>query len=77
MGQYDGNGVFESTDGGTSWTNISNGLPQLPVMCVIQNKLNTLQNELYVGTDVGVYVKVGAANWASFNNNYPSNGNGA
>ena len=72
FGEYDANGVFESTDGGSSWTNISAGLPHLPVMTIVQNKLNTAQNELYVGTDVGVYVKVGAGNWQAFMNNLPN-----
>ena len=71
FGEYDANGVFESTDGGSTWTNISAGLPHLPVMTIVQNKLNTSQNELYVGTDVGVYVKVGAGNWQAFMNNLP------
>ncbi len=72
MGQYNSDGVFQSTDGGANWTNISSGLPSIPVMCVIQNKLNTGQTELYAGTDVGVYVKVGTANWALFSDGLPN-----
>ena len=34
------------------------GLPNIPTMCVVQNKDNTQDNELYVGTDVGVYQKI-------------------
>ena len=29
-GGYDGERIFESTNGGTSWTNISAGLPNIP-----------------------------------------------
>ncbi len=72
MGGYNSYGVYQSTNGGSSWTNISSGLPAIPVMCVIQNKQNTAQNELYAGTDVGVYVKVGTANWAPFYTNLPN-----
>ncbi len=72
MGQYNSYGVFQTTDGGASWTNISTGMPGIPVMCVTQNKLNTSQIELYAGTDVGVYVKVGSSNWSLFSTNLPN-----
>lgn len=72
LGQYNSDGIFQTTDGGTTWTNISVGLPQIPVMCVIQNTQNTSQTELYVGTDVGVYVKVGNSNWSLFSNSLPN-----
>jgi len=71
-GFNNGNRVYETIDGGTSWNNISAGLPQLPVNCVIQNHQNTTDVELYAGTDVGVYVKVGSANWVPFFNNLPN-----
>ena len=69
-----GSKVYESTDGGTSWTNISARLPNLPVMCVIQYKQATDRHVLFAGTDVGVYVKDAAAkaNWVSFNTNLPN-----
>ncbi|RLD88898.1 MAG: hypothetical protein DRJ02_02880 [Bacteroidetes bacterium] len=66
------NRVYETTNGGASWSNISTGLPQIPVNCVIQNNQNTSQVELYAATDVGVYVKVGSANWAPFNSGLPN-----
>ena len=72
MGNYNSDGVFQTTDGGTTWTNISTGLPEIPVMCVIQNKLNTAELELYAATDVGVYTKVGNSNWSRFSNNLPN-----
>jgi hypothetical protein len=52
------NKVFSSTNGGTSWTNISAGLPNLPVNCVVFQKNSN--NAIYVGTDVGVYYKDGS-----------------
>lgn len=64
--------VFESTNGGASWTNISAGLPNLPVMTIVQYKIATDRNVLFVGTDRGVYVKDGANNWAAFNNGLPN-----
>ncbi|MBK9359546.1 MAG: PKD domain-containing protein [Bacteroidales bacterium] len=71
MGTYTANRVYQTTDGGSTWTSISSGLPNIPVMCVIQNKQNTSAVELYAGTDVGVYVKVGAASWQLFSTNLP------
>ncbi len=72
MGEYNSHGVYETTNGGSSWTNISAGLPNIPVMCVIQNKQNSSDNELYAATDLGVYAKVGSSNWFSFNSGLPN-----
>lgn len=72
MGEYNSHGVYQTTNGGSSWSNISAGLPNIPVMCVIQNKQNTSEVELYAGTDLGVYCKVGSGGWFSFNNGLPN-----
>ncbi len=72
MGEYNTDGVYQSTDAGASWTNISTGLPSIPVMCVIQNRQNTSEIELYAATDVGVYVKAGSANWTLYSNGLPN-----
>lgn len=52
----DGNKVFATTNGGSSWQNITDNLPNLPV-----NKLvhvdGSLNNDLYIGTDIGVYYR--------------------
>ena len=72
FGGYNTHGVYQTTNGGGSWTNISTGLPSLPTMCVIQNKQNSVQDELYAATDVGVYVKVGGANWVPFSTGLPN-----
>jgi PKD repeat protein len=69
---YDDDRVFKSTNGGSSWTNISSGLPELPVNCVIQNKQNISEIELYAGTDVGVYVKIGGDSWTPFFDGLPN-----
>lgn len=71
-GYNDGSKIFQSTNGGNSWVNISAGLPNLPVMCVIQYKDITDRNVLFVGTDVGVYIKDGSNNWASYSNGLPN-----
>jgi hypothetical protein len=71
MGNYTSDRIYQTTDGGATWTSISSGLPDIPVMCVIQNKQNTSDVELYAGTDVGVYLKVGTADWQLFSTNLP------
>lgn len=71
-GYTTGEKVYQSTDGGSSWTNISTGLPNLPVMCVVQNKNATDRNVLFVGTDVGVYAKDGLNVWVSYNTGLPN-----
>lgn len=72
MGQFNANRVFQSINGGATWTNVSAGLPSVPVNCVIQNKQNTSQVELYAGTDLGVFIKLGAANWVPFSTGLPN-----
>lgn len=72
MGEFNSNCVFESTNGGSTWTDISAGLPDLPTNCVIQNRQNTSLVELYAATDVGVYLKLGSANWTQFYDGMPN-----
>ncbi len=72
FGGYDGNRVYETTNAGGSWTNISTGLPSLPSMTIVQNDQNTTDDELYIGTDVGIYVKIGLGNWQAFNDGLPN-----
>ena len=64
--------VFESTNGGGNWTNISAGLPNLPIMSIVQYKSVSDRVVLYAGTDRGVYVKDGNNNWAPFSNGLPN-----
>lgn len=55
-GFEDGEKVYRSNDGGTTWYNESFNLPNLPVNCIIADKKST-NNLVYVGTDRGVYYK--------------------
>ncbi len=70
-GGFDAYRVYESNNGGSNWTDISAGLPSVPASTIIQNKLSTTQH-LYIGTDIGVYIKKGVYNWVLFSNNLPS-----
>jgi PKD repeat protein len=63
--------VFRTTNGGTSWTNISSNLPDVPVLSMAVNPGDP--NDLFVGTDVGVFRSVfGGAIWSSFNSGLPN-----
>jgi len=66
-----GNKVFVSSNGGASWTNYSNGLPNIPVNCIVFK--NFSPQALYVGTDVGVYYREGSMNsWIPYSNGLPN-----
>lgn len=71
LGGFDSNKVFQSDDGGNTWTNISEGLPPVPANTIIQNKFSKTQ-QLYVGTDIGVFFREGDNNWTLFSNKLPS-----
>lgn len=47
------NKVMKSTDGGETWENFSEGLPDVPVNCIISR--NDCDATLYAGTDIGVF----------------------
>lgn len=66
-----GNKVFFSSNGGTSWTNISGTLPNVPIRTI------ELQDgggdRVYIGTEIGVFYKqAGMADWAYYSNNLPN-----
>jgi hypothetical protein len=53
--------VFRTTNGGTTWNDISGNLPNAPVNDVVIDKE---RSTVYVGSDVGVfYLKNGKKNW--------------
>ena len=63
------NKVFETKDGGATWTNISSGLPNFPVQCAAYHAQYDL---LIVGTDIGIFSKFGGhAGWAVYNSAQP------
>ncbi|HSF88274.1 MAG TPA: GEVED domain-containing protein [Saprospiraceae bacterium] len=65
-------GVYATTDGGETWTNISQGLPLIPVNTIVQNKQSVDEVELYAGTDLGVFYKKGDGEWMPFNTGLPN-----
>lgn len=71
FGGYDNVKIFESADGGSSWTDISAGLPSVPANTLVNYKHGETQ-QLYAGTDMGVYYKNGTNDWELFSNGLPS-----
>ena len=72
MSGFSPNGVYESTNAGQNWINIADGLPEIPCSTIVQNKLNTSEVELYAGTDIGVYLKLGSEPWVFFSTGLPN-----
>ena len=46
--------VYKSTDGGATWTNVSAGLPNLPVNAIVYTN-GSANDAIYIGADIGVY----------------------
>lgn len=70
-GYVDGSKVFKSTDGGQTWTNISAGLPNILMKQVVL-KQNQSEEILFLGTELGVYYKVGSADWLPLGQDLPN-----
>ncbi len=47
--------VFQTSDQGVSWVNLSGSIPNIPVNCITY--VNNSNDGLYIGTDVGVFYK--------------------
>ncbi len=66
-----GEKVYKSTNGGTTWSNISGTLPNLFANCIAIH--NDEEETLYVGMDIGVYYKNNSTpNWTLFNVDLPN-----
>lgn len=71
-GYSSANKVWMTTDGGSTWTNYSTGLPNLPTNCIVYEK-NSVNGTLYVGTDIGVYYRDNTmASWSNFSTGLPN-----
>jgi uncharacterized repeat protein (TIGR01451 family) len=63
--------VFKTTNGGQTWTDISNGLPDLPTNSVVLDP--AFPNTLYAGTDAGVFVTTnGGSAWSRLGSGDPT-----
>jgi photosystem II stability/assembly factor-like uncharacterized protein len=62
--------VWETTDGGATWRNISANLPSSPVHMLTYNQA---RHQLYAGTDFGAfYLTDGQRNWARLGTGLPN-----
>ncbi|MDG2139416.1 MAG: T9SS type A sorting domain-containing protein [Flavobacteriales bacterium] len=64
--------VYESFDGGDSWSNITgSNLPNLPVNCIVHQDL--ANGDLYIGMDVGIYHRDNTmSDWVPYMNGLPN-----
>jgi photosystem II stability/assembly factor-like uncharacterized protein len=64
--------VYESLDGGSNWSNITGtNLPNIPINCIVYQ--DGANEDLYVGTDLGVYHKdKNMTSWMPYMNGMPN-----
>ncbi len=66
-----GKHVWVSTNQGTSWTDISTSLPNIPVHSLVIDPFSS--STLYIGTETGVYQTTnGGTSWIAFSSGMPS-----
>lgn len=66
-----GSKIYQSTDGGQVWSNISGNLPNIPANCIeyYQNG----KNGLFVGMDIGIYYRDDeSTNWTLVSDGIPN-----
>ncbi len=64
--------LFKTTDGGKTWTSITNGIPDGTLIWrIVQDHINP--NLLFLGTEYGVYVSINqGVKWHKFSNGLPT-----
>jgi hypothetical protein len=62
---FNANNLWNTGDGGGTWTNISNGLPNVPVSSVVTSQSPSFPSYLYIGTAIGVFASTNnGTNWS-------------
>jgi photosystem II stability/assembly factor-like uncharacterized protein len=70
-GFYASEKVFQSLDGGSTWTNITGSLPNYPANTIVNDPASA--HGLYLGTDLGVYYRDSVlGDWVPFSKNLPN-----
>lgn len=65
------NKVFQTSDLGDTWVNLSPSVPNIPVNCIAVDKNG--KDALYIGTDAGVFFKDSSMSvWEPFKNGLPN-----
>lgn len=68
-GAFGGGQVYQSIDGGQTWNNISNNLPNVPAWSLV---IDPRTDTLYVGNDAGVYASTNqGTSWSLFGSGMP------
>jgi photosystem II stability/assembly factor-like uncharacterized protein len=68
-GFYSGH-IFRTTDCGRSWSDISSGLPDIPVNALAVDPDD--EKIIYAGTDIGMFITTdGGSSWGSYNQGLP------
>jgi hypothetical protein len=66
-----GGRVFRSDNGGSSWLDLTTGLPGLPINAIEVDPENA--NRIWVAADLGVYQSLdGGSSWTDFSNGLPN-----
>ena len=66
-----GKHIWFSTNQGTSWTDISGSLPDVPVHTLLVDNFNS--SNLYIGTETGIYQSTNnGTNWVTANSGMPA-----
>lgn len=69
LGGFGGSHVYLTANGGTSWTSVGAGLPDVPFNAIIIDPVNP--KTIYAGCDFGVYVSTDrGATWIDYNNGF-------
>jgi len=67
----EGNKVFKTTNGGSTWENISLNLPNIPVNCIVNQPQSN--DGVYIGTDAGVfYIDNELESWIDYSEGLPN-----
>ena len=66
-----GEKLFKSTNAGTTWTNVSAGLPNIPINKVLSIN-NSISDAIYLAADIGVYYMSNITALQPFNNALPN-----
>ncbi|WP_235293981.1 3-coathanger stack domain-containing protein [Portibacter lacus] len=62
-------GVVMSTNAGTTWTNITGSLPDIPIRCITV----AVNGDIYVGANIGIFLrKAGSTDWIPYRNGLPN-----
>lgn len=63
--------VWKTVDGGISWANIDNGLPDIPTNTLLADPMHP--NHIYIGNDLGVWLsRNGGSSWELFSAGAPN-----